>query len=87
MFIDKVAREAREAKQVLTSGVKLSTGELEILLFVDYVVLLADSAERLESNLKVLSEVLKQMGAESELEEDESDEGGKTERKLRSENR
>ena len=87
MFIDKVAREAREAKQVFTSGVKLSTGELEILLFVDDMVLLADSAERLESNLKVLSEVLKQMGAESELEEDESDEGGKTERKLRSENR
>ena len=87
MFIDRVAREAREAKQVFTSGVKLSTGELEILLFVDDMVLLADSAERLESNLKVLSEVLKQMGAESELEEDCSDEGGKTERKLRSENR
>ena len=50
MFIDKVAREA---KQHFTSGVKL-----EVLLFVDDMVVLADSAERLESNLKAMSEVL-----------------------------
>ena len=60
---------------------KLSTGELEVLLFADYMVLLADSRERLESNLRVMSEVL------SKWEEDESDEGGETEGTLRSENR
>ena len=37
---------------------KLSTGELEVLLFVDDMVVLADSAERLESNLKAVSEVI-----------------------------
>ena len=40
MFLDEVAREA---KQDFTSGVKL-----EVLLFVDDMVVLADSAERLE---------------------------------------
>ena len=50
MFIDKVAREA---KQHFTSGVKL-----EVLSFVDDTVELADSAEKLESNLKAMSEVL-----------------------------
>ena len=55
MLVDIVAREA---KQDLTSGVKLSTGELEVLLFADDMVVLAGSAERLESNLKAMSEVL-----------------------------
>ena len=55
VFIDKVARKA---KQHFTSGVKLSTGEQEVLLFADDMVLLADSRERLESNLRVMSEVL-----------------------------
>ena len=55
VFSDKVAREA---KQHFTSGAKLSTGEQEVLLFVDDVVLLADSRERLESNIRVMSEVL-----------------------------
>ena len=50
MFIDKVAREA---KQHFISGVKL-----EVLLFADDMVVLANSAERLESNLKAMSEVL-----------------------------
>ena len=54
MFIDKIAREA---KQHFTCGVKLSTGEQEVLLFA-VLVLLADSRERLESNLRVMSEVL-----------------------------
>ena len=54
MFIDKVAREA---KQHYTSGVKL-----EVLLFVDDMVVLANSAERLESNLKAMSEVLSRWG-------------------------
>ena len=52
MFVDKAARET---KQHFTSGVKLSTGEQEVLLFTDEVVLLADSRERLESNLRVMS--------------------------------
>ena len=39
VFIDTVAREA---KQHFTNGVKLSTGELEILLFVDDMIVLAD---------------------------------------------
>ena len=39
VFIDEVAREA---KQDFTSGVKLSTGELEVLLFEDDMVVLAD---------------------------------------------
>ena len=37
---------------------KLSIGELEVLLFVDDTVVLADSAERLESNFKAMSKVL-----------------------------
>ena len=37
---------------------KLSTGELEVLLFADDMVVLADSAEWLKSNLKMMSEVL-----------------------------
>ena len=59
---------------------KLSTGDLEVFLFADNMVLLADSRETLESNLRVMSEVL------SKWEEDESDEGGETEGMLRSEN-
>ena len=55
VLIDKVAREA---KQPFTSGVKLSTGELEVLLVAGDMVLLADSRERLESNRRVMSEVL-----------------------------
>ena len=39
VFIDTVAREA---KQHFTNGVQLSTGELEVLLFVDDMVILAD---------------------------------------------
>ena len=59
---------------------KLSTGDLEVFLFADNMVLLADSRETLESNLRVMSEVL------SKWEEDESDEGGETEGTLCSEN-
>ena len=46
MFIDKVTMEAKEH---FTSGVKLSTGELEVLLFLDDMVLFADTRERLAS--------------------------------------
>ena len=56
---------------------KLSTGELGVLLFADVIIFLADSAERIEGNLKAMSEVLSR-----ELKEDESDEGGEMERTL-----
>ena len=39
VFIDTVAKKA---KQHFTNGVKLSTGELEVLLLVDDMVVLAD---------------------------------------------
>ena len=41
-----IAKAAREANQDFTSGVKLSTGELEVLMFVDDMVVLAGSACR-----------------------------------------
>ena len=37
---------------------KLSTGELEVLLFEDDMVVLADSAKRIRCNLKAMSKVL-----------------------------
>ena len=55
VFIDEVVREA---KRDSASGVKLSTGELGVLLFADDMVLMPDTAEELESNLKVMSQVL-----------------------------
>ena len=46
-----------------TSGVKPSTEELEVLLFVDDMVLLADSAEWLDSSLKArVMRVVRQKG-------------------------
>ena len=56
---------------------KLSTGELGVLLFADVIVFLVNAAERIEGNLKAMSEVLSR-----EVKEDESDEGGETERTL-----
>lgn len=55
MFIHKVTREAKEH---FTSGVKLSSGGLEVLLFGDDMILLAGTRERLESDRRVMSEVL-----------------------------
>ena len=55
VFIDKVVREA---KRDFESGMKLSTGKLGVLLFADDMVLMSDIAEGLESNLKVMSQVL-----------------------------
>ena len=49
-----VVKVAREAKQHYTSAVKLSTGDWKS----SCLVVLADSSERLESNLKAMSEVL-----------------------------
>ena len=43
VYIDNLTREE---KQHFTSGLKLSSGELEVLLFADDMVLLADPIER-----------------------------------------
>ena len=55
VFVDKVAREAREK---FVSEVKLSTGDVGMLLFADDMVIMAESEEGLQSNLKVLSEAM-----------------------------
>ena len=55
VFIDKVVRKA---KRDFASGMKLSTGELGVLIFADDMVLMSDKAKGLESNLKVMSQVL-----------------------------
>ena len=55
VFIDKVVREA---KRDFVGGVKLPTGELGMLIFADDMVLMSDTEEGLESNLKVMSHVL-----------------------------
>ena len=41
------------------SGVKLSTRGVEVLMFADDMVLIAESAEGLEKNLGVMSEALR----------------------------
>ena len=61
-------RVAREAKRQLQSEVKLSTGDVGILLFADDMVVMAESVERLQSNLQVLSDVLSR--CELKVEED-----------------
>ena len=55
VFIDKVVKKARRD---FVSGVKVSTRDVEVLLFADDMVLMADSAEGLEKNLGVMSEAL-----------------------------
>ena len=40
------------------SGVKVSTRDVEVLMFADDMVLMADSAEGLEKNLGVMSKAL-----------------------------
>ena len=55
MFIDRVTREA---KGQFWSEVKLSTGDVGVLLFADNVVVLEESVEGLPSNLQVMSDVL-----------------------------
>ena len=55
VYVDKVAREAREK---FVSEVKLSTGDVGMLLFADDMVIMAESEEGLQSNLKVLSEAM-----------------------------
>ena len=55
VFIDRVTREA---KRQFRSEVKLSTGDVGVLLFADDMVVMAESAEGLQSNLQVLSDIL-----------------------------
>ena len=55
VFIDRVTREARRH---FRSEVKLSTGDVGVLLFADDMVVMAESVEGLQSNLQVLSDVL-----------------------------
>ena len=47
-----------EARRDFVSGVKLSTRGVEILMFADDMVLMAESAEGLEKNLGVMGEAL-----------------------------
>ena len=55
VFMDKVTREARRQ---FWSEVKLSTGDVGVLLFADDMVDMAESVEGLQSNFQVLSDVL-----------------------------
>ena len=55
VFMDRVIREA---KRQFRSEVKLSTGDVGVLLFADDMVVMAESVEGLQSNLQVLSDVL-----------------------------
>ena len=51
-------RVTREAKRQFRSEVKLSTGDVGVLLFADDMVVMAELIEGLQSNLQVLSDVL-----------------------------
>ena len=55
VFMDRVTREA---KRLFRSEVKLSTGDVGVLLFADDMVVMAESAEGLQHNLQVMSDVL-----------------------------
>ena len=54
-FVDKVTRVARGE---LVREVKLYTGEVGVLLYADYMELMVESEEGLQSNLQVLSEAM-----------------------------
>ena len=55
VFVDKVTREARKE---FVREVKLSTGEVGVLLFADDMVVMAESEEGLQSNLQALSDAM-----------------------------
>ena len=48
----------KRGKRAVWIEVKLSTGDVGVLLFVDDMVVMAESVERLQSNLQVMSDVL-----------------------------
>ena len=53
VLVDKVAMEARRE---FVREVKLSTGDVGVLLFADDMVIMAESEEGLQSNLQMLSD-------------------------------
>ena len=55
LFMDNVMREARGS---FVDEVQLSTGEVGVLLFADDMVVMADSKEGLQHNLKAVSDML-----------------------------
>lgn len=70
-FINSVTREA---KRQFFWEVKLSTGDIGPLLFVDDMVVMAESVERVQHNFTGDEWHAELMWAESELVKDESDE-------------
>ena len=59
VFIDKIVSEARKRFQ---GSVRLSTGQVEVLLFADDLVVLAESEEALQNNLQVVNDELEVWG-------------------------
>ena len=59
VFIDKIVSEARKRFQ---GSVKLSTGQVEVLLFADDLMVLAESEEALQNNLQVVNDELEVWG-------------------------
>ena len=55
VFIDKIVSEARKRFQ---DSVRLSTGQVEVLLFANDLVVLAESEEALQNNLQVVNDEL-----------------------------
>ena len=55
VFIDKIVSEARKRFQ---GSVRLSTGQVEVLLFADDLVVLAESEEALQNNLQVVNDII-----------------------------
>ena len=55
LFMDNVMREARGS---FVGEVQLSAGEVGVLLIADDMVVMADSEERLQHNLKIVSDTL-----------------------------
>ena len=55
VFMDRVTREARRQFQ---SEVRLSTGNVGVLLFADDMVVMSESVEGLQHKMQVMSDVL-----------------------------
>ena len=58
LFDISIDRIVTEAKKMFYGSVQLSTGQLEVLLFADDLVMLAESEEALQHNLQVLNDRL-----------------------------
>ena len=55
MFLDAIAKEAREG---FVEGVRMGNEVVDVLLFADDMVLVAESVESLQMNLRKLEESL-----------------------------